>query len=166
MDAVVIPGWFLNTVAGLVGFGILSGLFLKYYRSRQIALRERETERKKQVRERAKLREEEEKDQAKLRKAEKAEILDRLLPGPWRTLYEFLQGWSGSTRQGVMLTAVSFKRDVDNIPKIFPYGFDLILGVSYYNLGGKGNCHEDFVIMFGEYVEFPKDYGRRRRITS
>lgn len=67
------------------------------------------------------------------------------------------------TRQGVMLAASTFKRDFDDIPKICPGGFDLILEVSYYDLGREdGSCHQEFTDLLGDYVKFPKDYSNQQ----
>ena len=97
-------------------------------------------------------REEEEKSR------QEEQMLDRLLPGPWRTLYEFLHGYPEMTQSAVILTAVTFERDVSDIPTICPGGFDLILQFVYYNLGGEGNCRKEFTELLGYHVKFPKDY--------
>lgn len=162
MDAIVIPGWVMSNIGGFVGFGILSGVLFKLHMSRK-GSRADKREQKRQDKE------QQERDQRDLErriavkkerdKRDRELHLERLLPGPWRTFYEFLHGYPNATRQAVLLAAVTFERDVGDIPDICPGGFDLILEVSYYNLGGSGNCHEEFVGILGHHVKFPKVNG-------
>jgi len=132
---VTIPVWVLSNMGGFVGFGILSVVILRM----QTQKRNRDFNKRLE-------------SQQEIEKEE--QILDRLLPGPWKTLYKLLL--PDMTRQSVLLFATTFKRDVSNIPPICPLGFDRVLEVSYYNLGGEGSCHEEFVEMLGDYVKFPQ----------
>ena len=166
MDIIVIPGWVLSNVGGFVGLVILSGVLFRaqthYQERKEQKTRDKEQKtRDKEQKTRDKEQEARNKEQAIKRKKdqERRELLDRLLPGPWRTFYEFLHGCPKMTRQAVLLTAVSFERDIGNIPDICPAGFDLILEVSYYNLEGEGNCHKEFTELLKDHVKFPKDYG-------
>lgn len=168
----VIPSWVLNNIGGFVGFGIL---YLVLLRAQTRRKKRREQKRRDDEQEKREnlanwhascvtRRDRELRLQQQTRKERDQELrdkellLDSLLPGPWRTLYEFLHGYRKMTKQSVLLTAMTFKSDVDDIPKICPAGFDIILQVSYYTLNGKGSCHEEFTHLLGDYVEFPKNY--------
>lgn len=59
------------------------------------------------------------------------------------------------SRSAVLLSAVSFERDTEDIPIISPGGFDWILKVSFYDSPETGNCHEEFTDLLGYYVKFP-----------
>lgn len=168
MESIVIPSWVLNGAGVFVGSLILSGILFKLQTGHIIRRRERK-EQKEQARRNSErraqqIKRQEDQERCEIKRQEDQEfrdkelLLDRLLPGPWRTFYEFLHGHSKMTRQAVLLTAITFKSDVDDIPKICPVGFDMILQVSYYNLNGKGSCHEEFTNLLSDHVEFPKNY--------
>lgn len=163
MDVIVIPGWVLSSIGGFAGFGILSGFLFKFQRvgraRRKEKLRVQQAGREAK-KEQENLRVQQAEREANQKRFNRKRLLDRLLPGPWRTLYNFLHEYRKMTRQAVLMTAVAFERDIDCIPTICPGGFDLILEVSYYNLGGKGNCHEEFIALLGDHVKFPEDYGK------
>ncbi len=152
MEPIVVPGWLLNNVGGFVGFVIFSGIFLKTQRG-WLA---RKQEKKKQAKLLLRKKEEDAVRQAEAEHRQKQQRLDRLLPGPWRSLYELLRGCSKATRHCVLLTATSFERDVRNIPPICPAGFDCILSMSYYNVSGEGHCYDEFTALLGDHVKFPK----------
>ncbi len=75
----------------------------------------------------------------------------RLLPGPWKNLYDLLNKQKNPTRKQVLFVVEAFKRGITDIPVISPVGFDHILGVSY---GRGGDCHQEFINLLGEYVKF------------
>lgn len=165
MEPIVIPGWVLSNIGGFVGFGILSLVLLGAQARRKKRREQKRRDREQEERER---RDRELRTQQQIKKERDQELRDKelllelLLPGPWRTLYELLRGCSKMTKQGILLTATTFKDAFGDIPKICPRGFDLILGVSYYNLGpgrvkGQGSCHSEFVNLLSDYVEFPKN---------
>lgn len=155
MYTVEIPSWVLSNIGGFVGFVILSGVIFKYLANKK--------EQNKIHAERMIKAEERRESEVKLCFQEqdqlKKEKLDVLLPGPWRTLYDFLYGHPDMTRQSLLLAILDFKKSND-LPIICPAGFDLILEGSYYNLGvaegEEGSCHDEFTSLFEDYVKFPK----------
>lgn len=164
-----IPGWVLSNVGGFVGFVIFSLVLFKL-QSNFFASRERRAEAeaeaeavRQEARQAKELRASElrqvEDSHASKRQVEKAKRRERLLPGPWITLYNYLHEIPEMTRDGVLLCGKTFKeKHRYDLPMISPEGFDMVLGVTYFNLPGssdQGDCHEEFTTMFKAYVEFP-----------
>lgn len=157
--AIQIPVWLLISTGGFIGLGILSliagGLAARIDRrraARRVAAARKE--------ERKKLQKEEEEKREKSQEEQRSAELDRLLPGPWKLLYDFLSENEYFSHNAVLLAGITFKRDVlekrgDAIPLLCPAGLNAILTVSYYNQGSEGNCHKEMTALFQEYVKFP-----------
>ncbi len=160
VNTIEVPGWVLSNVGAFVGFVILSAILLKGQKYRREIRKKQEQESyDEQTRQLMKRVEREQQSNHEQQRASllEAERLARLLPGPWRTLYDFLLGYPNMTREAVILSLVTFKSDVPNIPTICPGGFDLVLGVTYYTLGAEGNCIKECVNLLEDYVKFPLD---------
>lgn len=166
-----VPMWLLSNVGGfvglVVGFGILS-LTLKNIRKSIVTQGKRSRERKEQKQQRE-MKLEGEAAQAKRDKKLEKDIakqakLSRILPGPWRKLYDFLHNEKTATRETVLMIAFTFERDVLKplhvVPDLSPSGLEAILSQSYFNQPAGDdhrNCHLEITGLFDDYIKFPEE---------